>query len=148
MIQAARGAEEGEGMADLRIEHHDRHHPGPHPAHVELHGEGVESDADGTVLDEPLGHVLLVPTDGDLDPPGHPDGHLGPVVLAGLLCPVVAVLLLQLQASDVSQGLVRVLQTHVTNVKETPHLHKSSATSAIYVVTVHQLLLGQAHQFS
>merc|ERR1711936_968674 len=31
-----------------------------HSAHVELHGEGVQTDSDGTVLQEPLRHLCLV----------------------------------------------------------------------------------------
>ena len=90
VVQAGGRAQEGVGVA--------------HPAHVELHGEGVEGDADGPVLEEPLGHLVLVL--GDLHPARHPHRHLGAVELAGLVLPVIPVCRLRLKAAEVYQGLV------------------------------------------
>jgi len=117
VVEPAGAAEEGEGVA--------------HPAHIELHGKRIEGNADGAVLEEPLGHLLLVL--GDLDPPAHPDRHLGPVELARFVLPVVAIFFLSLQPSNVHQGLVGIL-------------HEAASTSAIQLVAIDQLLLRQADQ--
>ena len=57
-----RTAEELEGMAD--------------PAHVELHGVGVEADRDGPILGQPLRHLRLIL--GDFNAARHARHHTGP----------------------------------------------------------------------
>jgi len=103
------------------------------PAHVELHREGVEGDADGPILDEPLGHLDLIL--GDLEAAGDPDGDLGPVELAGLVLPVIPVVCLGLQTPYVHQGLVGIL-------------HEAATAAAVQLVAVDELLLGETKQLA
>ena len=89
MIDSIGAAEELEGVA--------------HTALVELHGVGIETDRDGTVLEKPLGHLSLILT--DLHPTSNPGRHSRPVELARLVLPVVAVVRLSLQTSDLQDSL-------------------------------------------
>ena len=89
MIDTVRTAEELEGMADSSL--------------VELHSVGIETHRDGAVLQEPLSHLSLILT--DLLPSGNPGGNLRPVELAGLVLPVVAVVRLSLQSTDLEDRL-------------------------------------------
>ena len=89
MIDTVRTAEELEGMTDSSL--------------VELHSVGIETHRDGAVLQEPLSHLSLILT--DLHPSSDPGSDLGPVELAGLVLPVVAVVRLSLQAADLEDGL-------------------------------------------
>ena len=89
MVHTVRAAEELEGMADSSL--------------VELHSVGIETNRDGSVLQQPLSHLSLVLA--DLHPSSHPGSNLRPVELAGLVLAVVAVVRLSLQPANLQERL-------------------------------------------
>jgi len=119
VVKTIWAAEEGERMAN--------------PSHVELHGEGIEGHRDGAILHQPLRHLGLIL--GNLHPASHSHSNLGPVELALLILPVIAVLLLSLKAAYLQEGLVGIL-------------HEAPLAAHVNGVTVHQLLLAQAQQLT
>jgi len=83
MVQSTGTAQEREWMA--------------HPAHVELHREGIQCDTDWSVLEEPLGHLMFVLI--NLHSTSHSHSYFGPVKPTGLVIPVIAVVSRRIQAA-------------------------------------------------
>lgn len=103
MVDSIGTAEELEGMADSSL--------------VELHSIGIETNRDGSILEEPLSHLSLVLS--NLHPAADSGGHSRSVELAGLVLPVVPVVSLRFEAPDLEQSLKhkkRIIKSILYNV--------------------------------